>query len=247
MATARYYATATLLNNGMVLLAGGENSSGGLVSAELYNPATGTFVAAGSMSTARYAHTATLLNNGTVLVAGGYVGGGSATAELYNPATAAFTFIGSMSVPRAGHIAKLLNNGLILVEGGYNSSGGFLATAEIFTPTSLTPPGLVSISVSPQNASILLGATQQFIAIGAFGDNSTQTLASATWSSSDGTVAAISNDGGNHGLTAPAGAGTTTITARAGPIGGSAMLRVTAPSTLVSIAVTRPIRQSPPA
>ena len=70
--TARDLHTATLLNNGLVLMAGGRDSSRAyLASAELYNPATGTFTATGSLNTARYQHTATLLNNGMVLMAGG--------------------------------------------------------------------------------------------------------------------------------------------------------------------------------
>jgi len=88
--TARVYNTATLLNNGLVLIAGGFggniNSGSGvhLASAELYNPATGTFTAAGSLNIARYVHTATLLPTGKVLVAGGVANTGpQATSELY--------------------------------------------------------------------------------------------------------------------------------------------------------------------
>jgi hypothetical protein len=72
----------------MVLIAGGYNA-GYLASAELYNPATGTFTPTGSMNTARAGPTATLLNNGMVLIAGGTgpgypVGGTLASAELYS-------------------------------------------------------------------------------------------------------------------------------------------------------------------
>jgi hypothetical protein len=68
----------------MVLMAGGYNGSNFLASAELYNPATGTFTPTGSMSTPRVFHTATLLNNGMVLMAGGNSDSGTlASAELY--------------------------------------------------------------------------------------------------------------------------------------------------------------------
>jgi len=65
--------TATLLHNGMVLIAGGNGDAGGLASADVYDPATGEFSVTGSMSTARAWHTATLLRNGNVLIAGGAV------------------------------------------------------------------------------------------------------------------------------------------------------------------------------
>ena len=66
----RAHHTATLLPNGKVLVAGGYNFSYP-ASAELYDPATGTWTTTGSLNTARYVHTATLLPNGQVLVAGG--------------------------------------------------------------------------------------------------------------------------------------------------------------------------------
>jgi hypothetical protein len=65
-------------------VAGGWNGSSTLASAELYNPATGTFSPTGSLNIARAWQTATLLNNGMVLMAGGFGSSGIlASAELY--------------------------------------------------------------------------------------------------------------------------------------------------------------------
>ena len=75
----------TLLPNGEVLVAGGFNSSGSLTSAELYDPASGTWTTAGNLNVGRRSHTATLLPNGKVLVSGGIDDSGSlASAELYD-------------------------------------------------------------------------------------------------------------------------------------------------------------------
>jgi hypothetical protein len=74
MTTARVDQSATLLNNGQVLIAGGANSTAVLSSAELYNPATGKFTRTGSMTTAREGQSATMLPDGQVLVTAGAKG-----------------------------------------------------------------------------------------------------------------------------------------------------------------------------
>src|SRR6266403_1067717 len=107
LTTARGHDSATLLNNGQVLITGGASSIGFLSSAELYNPEIGTFTATGSMATARFLNTATLLNNGEVLITGGvgnYDGPDYlSSAELYNPATGTFTATGSLITARDSH------------------------------------------------------------------------------------------------------------------------------------------------
>jgi hypothetical protein len=143
--------TATLLNNGQVLVAGGDGNSGYLSSAELYNPATGIWTATGSLNTARDDDTATLLNSGQVLVAGGRGPSGLlASAELYNPATGIWTATGSLNTARYEDTATLLNNGQVLVAGGYGNS--VLASAELYSEplfiSSLSPPSAVTGTAS---------------------------------------------------------------------------------------------------
>jgi hypothetical protein len=119
-------ASATLLPDGQVLIAGGEDANfNTLSSAELYNPATGTFTPTGSMTTPRTGQSATLLNNGQVLFAGGTNATAAAAAELYNPATGKFTATGSMSAARGGNVGTLLPGGDVLVTQG--SAAGLFA------------------------------------------------------------------------------------------------------------------------
>src|SRR5437667_9547124 len=63
LATARNGHTATLLPNGKVLIAGGRNGHSGLASAELYDPASGTWSATGSRSSAPCVPTASVLTS----------------------------------------------------------------------------------------------------------------------------------------------------------------------------------------
>ena len=67
MSTARRNLTATLLNNGTVLIAGGYNGTN-LDAPEIYNPITGKFSVTGSMGTPRRFPTANLLLNETSLI-----------------------------------------------------------------------------------------------------------------------------------------------------------------------------------
>jgi WD40 repeat protein len=144
----RWGCTATLLNDGTVLITGGRDdenvfSGGPINTAEQFNPATGTFTATGPMTQFRYGHTATLLNNGKVLLAGGTNGNSLQDAELFDPTTQTFSPTGLMNSPRANHTATLLNDGTVLVAGGDNSTtlSGGIATADVFdTATDMFMP-----------------------------------------------------------------------------------------------------------
>jgi hypothetical protein len=148
MTAARFWHSATLLNDGTVLIAGGvsETPTGlevTLASAELYDPSSGTFRAVGKMIVARSAHTATLLPNGTVLIAGG--DGTPGSAELYDPATATFTATGNMIADGSYfHTATLLPDGaVLLVAQGYYGSG-----AQVYDPST----GAFAVTGSPYAA-----------------------------------------------------------------------------------------------
>ena len=143
--------TATLLPNGMVLVAGGFNYGigGYLASAELYDPASGTWSATGSLITARAGHTATLLSNGKVLIAGGSSGEPLASAELYDPASGSWSATGSLNTARFDHTATLLPSGIVLVAGGYdNASNIAFASAELYDPASGTWSATGSLSTA---------------------------------------------------------------------------------------------------
>jgi hypothetical protein len=166
---ARASLTATLLQDGTVLVVGGRNSSGVSNEADIYNPTTGTTtVISGGLNVGRFGHTATRLNDGTVLVVGGTI---NATylnsAELYNPGTGSFTTLGhTLNAARAFQTATLLTDGTVLFAGGINS-GGLLNSAEIYNPATglFTTVGTMH-SVRNNHSATLLANGKVLIATG---------------------------------------------------------------------------------
>jgi N-acetylneuraminic acid mutarotase len=126
--------TATLLQDGRVLVAGGSTiasaPTANASTAELYDPVTGSWSPAGSMTAARRLHTATLLSDGRLLMAGGAEG---ESAELYNPVTGSWSAVAPMLVARSGQMATLLLDGRVLLAGGIGDTVA-LTTAELYDP-----------------------------------------------------------------------------------------------------------------
>jgi phage baseplate assembly protein gpV len=157
MHTAREGATATLLKNGKVLIAGGDDShdvtNTYYASAEIYDPATGKFTTTGSMTAARAAATAVLLSDGRLLIAGGQgcsdpkhctnIQSGATedlvSADIYDPTTGKFTRTGSMTDITQNSAAVLLPDGKVLVVGQANfwgqlydpATGKFVRTGKV--------------------------------------------------------------------------------------------------------------------
>jgi N-acetylneuraminic acid mutarotase len=139
LGSARAGHTATLLANGQVLVVGGQHAlapDSVLTSAEVYNPAMGTWRAAGAMARERVNHTATLLPNGTVLVVGGEDSTGSNfnLIEVYTPGANTWTTVRGSNAAHASHVATLLANGDVLVAGGLVAEYDVLSFSEIYDP-----------------------------------------------------------------------------------------------------------------
>jgi hypothetical protein len=137
----RFFHTATTLQDGRVLVVGGwadDFLQLSLASAELYDPAAGTWSSVPRVGHARSFHTATRLPDGTVLVAGGYqhqlyqVPGRPGIyfrplsldqAELFDPISSTWQVASGRHAARLSHTATLLPSGAVLIAGGFDYTG----------------------------------------------------------------------------------------------------------------------------
>ena len=140
LVSGRLFHTATRLQDGRVLVVGGwgDDFFGlSIATAELYDPAAGTWSNAARLNQARSFHTSTALQDGRVLVAGGYlvklvVYAGSPgvfhvpasldEAEIFDPIGGTWATVASLNGAREGHTATLLPDGEVLIAGGFDWS-----------------------------------------------------------------------------------------------------------------------------
>ena len=169
--TVRSGATATLLPNGKVLIAGGEANETPLASAELFDPgtdpSTGTFETLPSeMTVSRTLPTASALPSGDVIIAGGvHAAKALETAELFDPTNGTFAPLPAhMYVGRAGGVSVTLPGGNILLAGGTAGS-----STEIFDPETqafervsgeMTGPRQQFVGAALPDGGVMLGAGQ---------------------------------------------------------------------------------------
>lgn len=150
MGAPRAVHTATVLEDGRVLIVGGCTMGSCEVgpassTTEIFDPATERFRTGPALGTARVGHTATRLPDGRVLLAGGWVGSTpTETTEIFDPESGTVEPGPDLDAPRASHTATLLADGRVLIVGGRTGpdTNTRLATTEIFDPrTDRLDPG----------------------------------------------------------------------------------------------------------
>ncbi len=172
MNSVRWDHTATPLSDGKVLVAGGsagDSHANQTASAEIYDPATGTFTSTGNMNDRRVCHSATRLLDGRVLFAGGW-SADRYTAEVFDPKTGQFTQTGPLQFPRGYHNATLLPNGKVLITGGMGDSGSILPTEVFDSATGTFTAAGSLVSGGNESTATLLNNGKVLIA-GGFGFN----------------------------------------------------------------------------
>ncbi len=161
------------LKDGRVLVTGGEavttpdGTAPPVATAEIFNPAAGTWTLTGSMNFGRLDHSQVLLVDGRTLVAGGEISFGpsggvrTTTAELYDPQSGTWSLTGSMTAPRSESewATVRLPNGQVLDTGGFIAEETPQASADLYDPATGTwsSAGSMSTSRAGHTAVVLRG------------------------------------------------------------------------------------------
>jgi len=177
LASVRSSHTATLLEDGRVLVAGGQDRRRELATVEIYDPGSGCWGPAESMTQRRMGHTATRLEDGRVLVAGGVDAQWDTlmVSEIYDPASGTWTSAGAMTHSRGWHRATRLPDGRVFVFGGWAGRGP-QETAEIFDPVTSTWHETASLEGSPlyfSSQTLLPGDGGLILVAGGYGSGKT--------------------------------------------------------------------------
>jgi hypothetical protein len=216
-------------------------SNSGLVTAA--NPGTTTITATLGSITGSTQLTASpvvslALSPGDPTIAGGTTVQLSASGTLLNGSTQDLTSFVTWSSSNTT-VATITGSGL--ASAATATTGSTVITASFGTVTgtaSLTSAVLTAIAVTPLNASIVLGTSQQFTATGLLFGGFTQTLTSAaTWSSSVPTIAVVGSTIASPGLAVSVAPGITVISASFNGVPSNAAALTVQAATLVSIAV----------
>ncbi len=183
--SARWAHVAVRLGDGRVLVAGGVNGSTLVASAELFDPASGTWTTTGSMAVSRLGHAAVLLADGRVLVVGGVSNYTCAaepvgtSAEIYDPATGLWSPTGSMQVARSSAAIALLADGKVLVAGGGNRCSRVWNTAELYDPATGEWTLTDGMSAARQSAAAVRLTDGRVLVAGGIGASPFASLATA--------------------------------------------------------------------
>jgi hypothetical protein len=162
MTEARFLHTATLLNNGHVLMTGGYANQVDQASVELYDPALGTFTRAGNMTTGRSGHIATLLADGKVLIVPGSESDGWDSAEIYDPDAGSFTPTNWRIIDgMIAGTANLLPNGRVLTTLAVQECDLLSTTAESYDPAMalFAPTGAMATGICRPTGTLLSDGT----------------------------------------------------------------------------------------
>ncbi len=185
-----------VLPDGRVLLAGGDQGLSGNVilnSAELYNPATGTWSMTGSFTPARRNVLTLLLPNGRVLMAGGESASVQyANADLYDPATGVWTATTPMPAARGYPRGAVLSSGLVLVVGGTGASGP-LASAVLYNPATATWTATGSMQTPRENFELVALPNGKVVVVGGQTTGDVATTSAELYDPATGTWSALGN------------------------------------------------------